>query len=70
MVVPDGVKICGQSVRFDLFDGLAARDNASYSRMLQTPCQGPMGHRHALWNFIFEIGYLPGNFLPFFLILP
>jgi hypothetical protein len=44
MVVPDGLKIGGQSVGFDLFDGLAAGDNACYYRMLQTPCQGPMGH--------------------------
>ena len=44
MVVPDGLKIRGQSVGFDLFDGFAARDNACYCRVLQTPCQSPMGH--------------------------
>ncbi len=70
MVIPNGLKIRGQSVRFDLFDGFAARDDACYCRVLQAPYQGPMGHWHTLWNFIFEACYFLENFPPFVLVLP
>jgi len=70
MVIPYGLKIRCHGVGFDLFDVLAARNNACYGRMFQTPCHGPVDHRYALWDFVFEVCYLLKNFLPFFLVMP
>src|SRR5438046_601983 len=38
-------------VRLHLLDALAARDHAAHGRVLQAPCQRPLGHRHTGRDF-------------------
>ena len=57
MIIPDVIQVSGSSIRLDLFYGFGARDRTGNGRVLQAPCQRPLGHANASGNF-----FLPDSF--------